>query len=131
MTLFKYDTVFETTKVTKLFLGIPDITILSSRSAKTTRNDIIKFLLFELLTLLAGLYTVVFYQKILETGSEILDVGLQLVTSAGIFALFFSRLVFFCFRRHFWKILMCLNRCDKIVRLEYLIESSNFKKFIF
>lgn len=122
-------------KAVKILTNLPDLTISRSTQAKFTPIDLIKFLCFQSVGCFVLFYCLLNKVKYLNTGSMLLDNGVNWLIWISFFIQVLGKLSLFLEKFKVWEIVLLLNRCDELVSgiwtKQYLINIPNFSCRIF
>lgn len=107
--------IYLTLKAVKLLTNYPDLTISRSIEAKFRPFDLIKFLCFQSVGCFVLFYCLLNKVKYLNTGSVILDNGVNWLTWISFVIQVLGKLSLFLKKFKVWEIILLLNRCDELV----------------
>lgn len=115
MTSLLNSRIYSILKAIKLFTNYPDLTISKSTEVKFKTFDLIKFLCFQAIGFFLFFYCVLNQIKYLQTGSLLLDNGVNWLLRIFFVIPIVGRLSLFFKRTKIWKVIQILNRSDELV----------------
>jgi hypothetical protein len=114
----KYNSIIEALKIYKIFIPVPDATITDQFKIVTTRMDVVKHVILCTIFSFFGIYNFITPVQFFDSGSKILDNGLNVTYACGFFVTLAMKLMLSYYRGRLCKLAIFLHRCKCMTKME-------------